>query len=247
MTFENIDFSEADGIAEITLNRPEKKNALTAQMFADLRTCFDRFAEGPSRVAILKSVSDDVFCAGADLTNPPEHFWQGVPELGFRCDKPIIAAISGKVIGAGVVLTQMCDLVVMSEGASLIYPEARVGVAKGAVSILSKRMPLRLALEMMMTGDPLSAERAYQVGLANKLVPAGQHVEAARAMAVTIAANAPLVVEMLKRLTLDTIGDAPMQVQYDLMTRVDRVMNSEDAANALAAFRAKRKPEFHGR
>ena len=247
MSFENIDYAESDGIAEITLRRPEKKNALTEAMFRDLRTCFDRFAAGPARVAILKSISDDVFCAGADLTDPPQYFWQAVPELGFRCDKPIIAAISGKVIGAGVVLTQMCDLVVMSEGASLIYPEARVGVAKGAVSILSKRMPLRLALEMMMTGDPLSAERAYQVGLANKLVPAGQHVEAARAMAVTIAANAPLVVEMLKRLTLDTIGDAPMQVQYDLMTRVDRVMNSEDAANALAAFRAKRKPEFHGR
>ncbi|MCB1360858.1 MAG: enoyl-CoA hydratase/isomerase family protein [Rhodobacter sp.] len=247
MPFDNIDYAEFDGIAEITLRRPEKKNALTAQMFADLRRCFDAFAAGPARVAILKSVSDDVFCAGADLTDPPEHFWQGVPELGFRCDKPIIAAISGKVIGAGVVLTQMCDLVVMAEGASLIYPEARVGVAKGAVSILARRMPLRLALEMMMTGDPLSAERAYAVGLVNRLVPAGQHVEAARTLAHTIAANAPLVIEMLKRLSLDAIGDAPMQVQYDLMTRVNHVLDSEDAANALAAFRARQKPVFHGR
>lgn len=247
MIFDNIDYAEADGIAEITLRRPEKKNALTAQMFRDLRTCFDVFAAGEARVAILKSVSDDVFCAGADLTDPPENFWQGVPELGFRCDKPIIAAISGKVIGAGVVLTQMCDLVVMAEGSSLIYPEARIGVAKGAVSVLARRMPLRLALEMMVTGTPLSAERAYAVGLANRLTAPGQHVAEARAMAAEIAANAPLVVEMLKRLTLDAVGDAPMQVQFGLMVQVSKVMDSEDAANALAAFRAKQKPVFQGR
>lgn len=247
MQFDNIDYDEADGIVEITLRRPEKKNALTAAMFRDLRTCFDTFAAGDARVAILKSVSNDVFCAGADLNDPPEHFWQGVPELGFRCDKPIIAALSGKVIGAGVVLTQMCDLVVMTEEASLIYPEAKVGVAKGAVSILARRMPLRLALEMMMTGEPLTAERAYAVGLANRLVPAGQHVVEARKLAAGIAANAPLVVTMLKRMALDAVGDAPMQTQYELMSRVDTVLNSQDAADALAAFKDKRKPVFNGR
>ena len=247
MSFENIDYAESDGIAEITLRRPEKKNALTEAMFRDLRTCFDRFAAGPARVAILKSISDDVFCAGADLTDPPQYFWQAVPELGFRCDKPIIAAISGKVIGVGVVLTQMCDLVVMTEDASLIYPEAKVGVAKGAVSVLARRMPLRLALEMMMTGDPLNAGRAYAVGLANRLVPEGQHVVEARRLAAGIAANAPLVVTMPKRMTLDAIGDAPMQTPYGLMTRVDAVLGSQDAADALEAFKAKRKPVFNGR
>ncbi len=247
MRFDNIDYAEADGIAEITLRRPEKKNALTGQMFRDLRASFDAFAAGGARVAILRSCLDDVFCAGADLNDPPEYFWQGVPELGFRCDKPIIAALSGKVIGAGVVLTQMCDLVVMSEDCQLIYPEARVGVAKGAVSVLARRMPLRLALEMMVTGDPLTAQRAYAVGLANRLAPNGQHLAEARALAATIAANAPLVVEMLKRMTLDAIGDAPMQGQYRLMAQVDRVMDSQDAADALEAFKARRKPVFHGR
>ncbi|PWE31059.1 enoyl-CoA hydratase [Pararhodobacter marinus] len=247
MNFDNIDYLEQGGIAEITIRRPEKKNALTSQMFTDLRACFDAFAAGDARVAILKSVSDDVFSAGADLTDPPERFWEGVPELGFRCDKPIIAALSGKVIGAAVVLTQMCDLVVMTEDAALIYPEAKVGVAKGAVSILTKRMPLRVALEMMFTGEPLSAERAYQVGVANALVPPGEHVAHARALAQKIAANAPLVVEMLKRMSLDTLGDAPMQMQIDMAARVERVMTSEDAVNALKAFKAKRKPVFHGR
>lgn len=247
MPFDNIDYAEADGIAEITLRRPEKKNALTGQMFRDLRSCFDRFAAGEARVAILRSCLDDVFCAGADLNDPPEYFWQGVPELGFRCDKPIIAALSGKVIGAGVVLTQMCDLVVMTEDCQLIYPEAKVGVAKGAVSVLTRRMPLRLALEMMVIGEPLRAERAYAVGLANRMVPNGTHLEAARAMAAAIAANAPLVVTMLKRMALDSLGDTPMQVQYRLMAQVETVTGSQDAADALEAFRARRKPVFHGR
>lgn len=247
MTFDNIDYAEADGIAEITLRRPEKKNALTARMLGDLRRCFDSFAAGDARVAILKSVSEDVFCAGADLTDPPDAFWKAIPELGFRCDKPIIAAISGKVIGVGVVLTQMCDLTVMAEGSSLIYPEARVGVAKGAVSILARRMPLRLALEMMITGEPLSAERCYAAGLANRLVAPGQHVAEARRLAAGIAANAPLVVEMLKRMALDALGDAPMQTHYDLVSRVATVADSEDAANALRAFMAREKPVFRGR
>ncbi|RYH01260.1 enoyl-CoA hydratase/isomerase family protein [Salipiger sp. IMCC34102] len=247
MTFDHIRYEEADGIAEITIARPEKRNAMTGQMFADLRTCWDRFSDGDARVAILKAECDKVFCAGADLTDPPETFWHGVPEFGFRCDKPIIAAISGKAIGAGLVLAMMCDFVVVSEDAELIYPEARIGVAKGGVTALMNRGPMRVVLEMMLTGDPLSARRAHEVGMVNRLAPAGQHVEEARRMARQLADNAPLVMQMLKRLSLDTLGDTPIQSMYDATLRVDKVMNSQDAADALEAFRNKRKPVFQGR
>lgn len=247
MSFDNILYEEADGIAEITICRPEKRNAMTAQMFADLRTCWDRFASGDARVAILKACDDKVFCAGADLKNPPELFWHGVPEFGFRCDKPIIAAISGKAIGAGMVLALMCDFVVVTEDAELIYPEAKIGVAKGAVTALTKRGPLRIVQEMMLLGDPIPARRAYDCGMVNRLTPPGEHVTEARAMARRLADNAPLVVEMLKRMSLDTLGDAPIQTLYDTTLRVDRVMNSQDAADALEAFRNKRPPVFNGR
>lgn len=247
MNFENIQYVEVDGIAEITISRPEKRNALTGQMFADLRACWDRFAEGDARVAILKADGDKVFSAGADLTDPPDMFWHGVPEFGFRCDKPIIAAISGKAIGAGMVLALMCDFVVVTEDAELIYPEARVGVAKGAVSVLMKRGPMRVVMEMMLTGDPLLAGRAHECGMVNRLVPAGQHIEEARRLARQLADNAPLVVEMLKRLSLNTLGETPMQTLFDTTLRVDKVLNSQDAADALDAFRNKRKPVFNGR
>ncbi len=247
MSFENIHYAEADGIAEITISRPEKRNAMTGQMFADLRACWDRFAGGDARVAILKAEGDKVFCAGADLSDPPEMFWHGVPEFGFRCDKPIIAAISGKAIGAGLVLAMMCDIVIVTEESELIYPEARVGVAKGGVTALMNRGPMRVVLEMMLTGDPLTAQRAHETGMVNRLVPAGQHVAEARRMARQLAENAPLVIQMLKRLSLDTLGDTPIQTLFDTTLRVDHVMNSQDAADALGAFREKRKPVFTGR
>jgi enoyl-CoA hydratase len=247
MTGEHIRYQEAEGIAEITICRPEKRNAMTADMFADLRSCWDRFSDGDARVAILKACDDKVFSAGADLTDPPELFWHGVPEFGFRCDKPIIAAISGKAIGAGMVLAMMCDFVVLTEDAELIYPEAKVGVAKGAVTSLVRRGPLRLAMEMMLFGDPIPAQRAYETGMVNRLVPAGEHVAEARKMARTLAGNAPLVLEMLKRMSLEAVGDVPVQTLFDVSSKVDRVINSQDARDALEAFRNKQKPVFNGR
>lgn len=247
MTFENIRYEEADGIAEITIDRPEKRNALTSGMFADLRQCWEKFSQGDARVAILKASDNKVFSAGADLTDPPEAFWQGIPEFGFRCNKPIIAAISGKAIGAGMVLALMCDFIVLTQDAELIYPEARIGVAKGAVTALVRRGPLRIVQEMMLLGDPITGPRAYECGMANRLVPAGEHVDEARRMARQLAENAPLVVEMLKRMSLDAAGDVPIQTLFNLTNDVDKVMQSQDARDALEAFRNKQKPVFHGR
>lgn len=162
MSTDHILYVEADGIAEITINRPEKRNALTGEMFEALGECFRRFEEGDAKVAILMAGDEAVFSAGADLTSPPDAFWKHVPEFGIRPSKPIIAAISGKAIGAGLILALMCDFIVLSETAELIYPEAKVGVCKGAVTAVVRRAPLRVAMEMMIMGDPISAQRAYE-------------------------------------------------------------------------------------
>lgn len=246
MSNEHIHYEEADGIAEITICRPEKRNAMTAAMFAELRACWDRFNAGEARVAILKACDDRVFSAGADLNDPPEQFWQAVPEFGVRTDKPIIAAISGKAIGAGMVLALMCDFVVMTEDAELIYPEAKIGVARGAVTALMRRGPLRVMLEMTLLGEPLSARRAYDCGVVNRLVAPGEHLTEARNMARRLADNAPLVVTMLKRLSLDAVGEVPVQSFFGVTAAVDRVVNSQDAKDALEAFRNKQTPTFRG-
>jgi len=245
--YENIRYSEQDGIAHIVLDRPAKKNAITTQMFADLRACWDAFDKGPARVAILSSALPDIFCAGADLTDPPAEFWSALPEFGFRTDKPIIAAVNGKAIGVAFVLVTMCDFIVMSEDASLIYPEAKIGVAKGAVSMLVKRMPLHVANEVMLLGDPMPAQRAYDIGFVNRIAPKGRHLAEAGRIASTLLANAPLVIEMLKRMSLDALGDTPIQAFAQLSKAIGKVGNSQDAIDALAAFRNKTKPVFHGR
>ncbi|MEZ5729400.1 MAG: enoyl-CoA hydratase/isomerase family protein [Burkholderiaceae bacterium] len=247
MNFENIRYEEQDGIVEITIDRPAKRNAMTAQMFRDLRECWLRFDASEARVAILRSCDDAVFCAGADLAEPPEQFWQAVPEFGVTTDKPIIAALSGKVIGAGLTLALMCDFIVVAEGTELIYPEAKVGISKGAISAAIRRGPMRVVLEMMLTGAPLDARRAYETGMANRLVATGLHLASARELASQLAANAPLVVEMLKRMSLEALGDTPVQAQFRVMGKVERVVGSEDARNALEAFRARRKPVFRRR
>lgn len=244
MSSQQIQYQVTNDIVEITLNRPEKRNALTPQMCKELRDCFDRFSQSEARVAILKSSDDAIFCAGADLTNPPELFWQAVPELGFHCDKPIIAAISGKAIGAGLILAMMCDFVVMTESATLLYPEAKLGVDKGAMTALVKRAPLRIAMELMMFGEPLGAQRAYETGMINAVVPDDQHIIKAHKMAQQLAQNAPLVVQMIKRMSLDAAGQVPIQTFYDTSIKLDTVLNSDDAAQALSAFQAKQKPIF---
>lgn len=243
----HIQYHEAEGIAEITICRPEKRNALTSDMFVQLRQCFDRFSSGDARVAIVKSCDDTIFSAGADLTDPPEVFLNGVPEFGVQCNKPIIAAISGKAIGAGLILAMMCDFIVMSEGAELVYPEAKIGVDKGAATAFVRRAPLRVVMELLMLGDPMSAQRAYETGMVNRLVPEGEHIAAARAMARQLANNAPLVVEMVKRMCLDAVGTTPIQTMYDASARVDHVMSSQDAQDGLKFFKSKQKPAFQGK
>ena len=144
-------------------------------------------------------------------------------------------------------MVAMSDLCIATESARFIYPEAKVGVALGLVSSIATRIPQKIAMEMLLLGDPISAERAYQAGLVNRLVPAGQHVDIAMQMARTIAANAPLVVGMLKDMLLDTIPRSAVEEMYRTQRVVSRVLQSEDAKEGPLAFREKRAPKFRGR
>ena len=139
------------------------------------------FAESEDvRVAILTAAGDDIFTAGADLNDPPPQFWQAVPNVGVPVSKPIIAAVSGAVIGAGVTMVAMSDLCVAAANTRFIYPEAKVGIALGLVASIATRIPHKLAMEILLLGDAVNAERAYQAGLVNRIVPTGQQVTAGK-------------------------------------------------------------------
>jgi enoyl-CoA hydratase len=161
--------------------------------------------------------------------------------------KPIITAVSGPVIGAGVVIVAMSDLCVASETARFIYPEAKVGIALGLVSSIATRIPQKVAMELMLLGEPIDAARAYQVGMVNRVVPAGKQVEAARDMARVLASNAPLVVGMLKDMALEALPRGATEAMYHNQRAINRVLQSEDAKEGPLAFREKRAPQFRGR
>lgn len=247
MTSPHIHYEERDQIATITIDRPMKRNALSIPMIATLRECWKTFDEGDARVAILRSSDPSIFSAGADLNDPAPDAWRIIPEVGFKTDKPIIAAVSGKAIGLGFLIVAMCDLCVMSEDASLVYPEAKLGFALGVVSTLARRIPPKIALEIMLLGEPINARRAYEVGLANRVVPSGMHLDEARKLATILTENAPLVLTMLKRMSMDALGASPIQNSFDVIIRGEAVMQSEDTRNALEAFKRKEKPVFKGR
>jgi len=247
MTQKLVEYSSDNGVATIALNRTDKRNAISIPMAEELRDCFLRFAASEDRVAVLCSNDDKIFCAGADLHEPPEMVWQAVPEIGFTTDKPIIAAVNKRAIGVAVVLISMCDFMVVSEETIIHYPEAQLGFSGGLITAATKRMPLRLAMEIIMIGDPISGRRAYETGYANRIVEPGKEREEALAMARRMADNAPLVVTGSKRMLLDAVGKTPAEAQYAMQIASDRMMNSEDSERGLVAWRNKTKPVFVGR
>ena len=184
-------------VSIIRINRPEKLNAISSGVAVGLQRAFEAFDASDQRVAILSAAGDRAFTSGADVTDLPE-LWRAIPGVGFRTDKPIIAATSGWCVGGGVVMVMMCDLMVSSESTVFYYPEAKLGVTAGMISSLVTRMPHKLAMEMMLLASKVPASRAYDVGFVNRVVPNGQHEAAALAMADELLDSAPLVIGALE-------------------------------------------------
>jgi enoyl-CoA hydratase len=248
MPQDEIRYESADGIALITIDRPAKRNALSAAMCDTLHAAWRRFAASEEdRVAILTAAGNDVFTAGADLNDPPPRFWEAVPNLSVPVSKPIIAAVAGPVVGGGVTFVAMCDLCIAAENTRFVYPEAKVGITGGVISAIAARIPYKIAMELLLIGDAMDVTRAHQVGLVNRIVPAGEQLAVAKTIARTIADNAPLVVGVLKDMALRTIPRSPVEEMYLTQQAVERIRHSADAKEGPLSFREKRKPNFRGR
>jgi enoyl-CoA hydratase len=233
-------------ISIIRINRPEKRNAISSGVAVGLQRAFQAFDASDQRVAILSAAGTQAFTAGADVTDLPE-LWRAIPTVGFNTDKPIIAATSGWCVGGGIVMVMMCDLMVSTEDTIFYYPEAKLGVTAGGISSLAARMPHKLAMEVMLLASKVSAQRAYDVGFVNRVVPNGEHETAALAMAAELLDSAPLVIGALKRLVAQVLPQGPIEHMVEVSQIVGRVRASEDMQEGIRAYKERRKPRFTGR
>ncbi len=245
MPTEVVTYESQDRIATITINRPDKLNALNPAVGEALAAAWRRFNAGDDRVAILTGAGERAFSAGADLTDSPE-IWTFAPGVGVEVEKPVIAAVRGWCVGGGVVLVQFCDLCVAAEDARFSYPEARIGFSGGLISSIAARMPHKLAMELILVGEEMSAERAYQAGFVNRVVPGDQVMDAAREYAEKLAKNAPIVLAMLKRHVAEIMPRGPSEAAGRARRDVVRTFASEDLKEGIAAFKEKRDPTFSG-
>jgi enoyl-CoA hydratase len=239
---------EAKGpVSIIRINRPDRLNAINNAVAKGIQEAMQVFDRSDQRVAILSGVGTRAFSGGADVNDLPE-LWRCIPDVGFRTDKPIVAAVSGWCVGGGIVIAMMCDLMVASDNAVFYYPEAKLGVTGGMISSLASRMPHKLAMEVMLLGRKVGAQRAYDVGFVNEVVPEGQHEAAALAMAEELVGMAPLVLHTLKRFVNDMVLPiGPVEQSVKVGQAIGRVRTSADLQEGIAAFKEKREPRFQGR
>lgn len=246
---EAVTYESQNGIAVITINRPDRLNAIGPEVETGLSNAWERLRDSEEdRVGILTGAGNKAFSVGKDMkSSAPPDYRSFTPGVGVLIEKPLIAAISGWCIGGAIVLAQMCDLCVATEDAKFKYPEATMGFAGGMIASLAGRIPLKIAMELMLLGEVIDARRAYDVGMVNRVVPEGQHMQEAMHLARRLADNAPLVMTMLKRFAAATVPQSPVEVAGHAWRENERVFRSLDFQEGLNSFAQKRKPIFKGK
>jgi crotonobetainyl-CoA hydratase len=249
-------------VSVITLNRPEARNAVNGAVSTAVGDALAEAQDDPDvRAVIITGTGDKSFCAGADLKaisrgenlQHPEH-----PEWGFGgyaqhfIDKPTIAAVNGTALGGGSELVLASDLVVAEEHAVFGLPEVKRGLIAGAGGVfrIVAQLPSKVGLQLMFTGEPMSAHDALRWGLINEVVPTGGGLSAALALAERITANAPLAVQASKRVAYG-VENGVIVSENDYWRRNDQefatLLESEDAKEGPLAFAEKRSPVWKAR
>ncbi len=246
-----VSYQVENGVAWLTIERPEARNALNAAVREGLFAGTRRFNDDDTaKVLVLTGAGDKAFCAGGDLkematdalTVPPPDF---APQFGRNIEvaKPTIAAVNGVALAGGFLLAQCCDLCIAADHATFAITEVKVGRGAPWAAPLSWLIPPRIALQILLTGDPITAPRAHEIGLVNEVVPVADLRGRVQELAERIAANAPLSVLAAKRTAYLSRPDL-----FDEAERIwAPVYHSADAQEGPAAFRDKRKPVWTGR
>jgi enoyl-CoA hydratase len=247
--------TKRDGVQIITINRPQARNALNAAVALGVAAAVDELDEsGELRVGVLTGAGG-TFSSGMDLKaflkgESPSIEGRGLAGITTRPPrKPLISAVEGWALAGGFELVLACDLVVAAKGAKFGIPEVKRSLvaAAGAAVHLPKRVPFAVAMELLITGDPITAARAYEVGLVNRVVEDGKALDAAVELATVIAANGPLAVAATKRIARSTGDWTAAEAWREQSKIVDPVFTSHDAREGATAFAEKRPPVWKGR
>jgi enoyl-CoA hydratase len=259
MTAAAVLYERQDHIVTITLNRPEALNAINRQLRRELTEAIARYDQDETaRVAIITG-SGRAFCAGRDLKERAEDNAAGIQarasdslgsdSLGLfpRTWKPLIAAINGYAMAGGWAIAQMCDLRLAAEDAKLGITEARWSLLPPFATMLAKLIPMAHVLELVFTAEPITAQRAYEIGFVNRVVPQARLMDEATALARRMVANAPLSLRNFKEMAYRGLDMSEPAIAA-LTTRIyDQLLQSEDAKEGPRAFAEKRQPEWKGR
>jgi enoyl-CoA hydratase/carnithine racemase len=250
----SVRYDREGPVAWVTIDRPDARNALNEAVRAGLFDAVARFNADDAAVLVLTGAGDRAFCAGGDLKEmaelalevPPPDF---LPIFGrnVEVEKPTIAAVNGVAFAGGFLLAQMCDLCIAADHARFGITEAKVGRGAPWAMPLPWLVPPRVALELLLTGDPIDATRAFEVGLVNRVVPGDQLHDAVQGLAETIAANAPLSVRAAKQMVYRAaVGRS--EDEFAIADAIwEPVYRSEDAQEGPRAFGERRPPQWKGR
>ncbi|MBV9599369.1 MAG: crotonase/enoyl-CoA hydratase family protein [Chloroflexi bacterium] len=250
-----VQLSREGRVAIVVMDRPDARNAMNMEMTEQLDATYDELAHDEAIwVVVLTGAGDRAFCAGQDLKEVglagrrrSAGGFGGITRRDFG--KPLIAAVNGFALGGGFEICLACDLVIAEEHATLGLPEVKRGIFAGGGGLvrLGKRIPMALALEMAMTGEPVSAQRALELGLVNRVVPRGQSVRAAVELANVICEAAPLSVRLSKRVIRASLAQGEDEL-YALQAQLGaELYQTEDAREGPRAFVEKRAPRWQGR
>ncbi|MBP9033540.1 MAG: enoyl-CoA hydratase/isomerase family protein [Pseudomonadales bacterium] len=244
-----------DGIAIITLNRPESRNALGKEVREGLFDAWDRFERNPAlHVAILTGAGDKAFCAGGDLKEMVETGMQVPPRAMFplphdtvELSKPTIAAVNGVAFAGGWMIAQACDLCVASTIAKFAITEVKVGRSSPWAAPLIHMIPQRIMMEIILTGKPITAQRAYEIGLVNRVAEPAQLMATALQLAAEVLDGAPLSVRAGRETVMLATEMGRSAALQAARHASEYCYRSEDAQEGPRAFAEKRRPQWKGR